>query len=428
MEFIKEYLSVNYLTVMMLFALSVIIFVNRKNHVKGVKLLIATMMLVLFISILEYAEIWIDRYHKPIWTLYVKTMFVYWFYPLIVLLELYLTVPIKHKVWLAVPQAVNMVLNAVNASGITIIYGFHPNHSYHGGSLHYLPTLLVCFYALILTFHAVKMIRNDEKQKGCIILYLSTATIITTVFEITQIAEDYTDEISALGLLVYYWHMTAVHHNKVQQKLYQSKLELEQSKNKLLVAQIQPHFIFNSLMCIQDLCYTDGETAAQCLEDFAGYLRGHIDAITSDFFVPFETELEHIQQYIALEKAGRNIPFEVKFILNVTDFNIPALTVQPIVENAVKHGALSHRNGTGKVIIRSEKVGDAIHISVEDNGQNASLAEKQKNHRSIGIENVRKRLSAQCDGILDISINENGTKAVIIIPKQKGETDVHNDS
>ncbi|MBR5362381.1 MAG: histidine kinase [Oscillospiraceae bacterium] len=198
-------------------------------------------------------------------------------------------------------------------------------------------------------------------------------------------------------------------------------LELRQAK--LLTEQIQPHFIFNVLMSIQNLCYQDADAAADCIAQFAGYLRGNMTALTADSLIPFETELEHIRQYVALEHACTDQPFTLDYQLDVTDFEIPALTVQPIVENAIKHGALSRRDGSGQAVLKTERIGQFVRITVTDNGTgSANLTERQKSHQSIGLNNVENRLAVQCGGSMTVSLSENGAKAVILIPEKEASS------
>ncbi len=192
-------------------------------------------------------------------------------------------------------------------------------------------------------------------------------------------------------------------------------LDIRQAK--LMAEQMQPHFIYNSLMSIEYLIYSDHELAAKKLEDFTEYLRGNIDALTSEEPITFSVEAEHIRQYASLERASRDISFELEFDLKAEDFPIPALTVQPIAENAVKYGALSREDGSGVVKVSTEEHGDYVKITVEDNGIKGVMTDKQQTHRSTGIANAKMRLSSQCSGSLNITGNENGTRAVILIPK-----------
>ncbi len=211
--------------------------------------------------------------------------------------------------------------------------------------------------------------------------------------------------------------------------LIDSEKELAKTEKRLglaqaaqMAVQMQPHFIFNTLSAIQSLCQTAPQTAAENVENLAGFLRGNIDALSSDALIPFDTEMRHIRQYIALEQADPSRQFHFDYELNVRSFSLPALTVQPIVENAVKHGALTHRDGSGRVCLTTEKIGTFIRITVTDNGtQNAGLTDAQRKNRGVGIENTRKRLMTLCGGSLQINARPGGTQATILIPSQEDE-------
>lgn len=207
--------------------------------------------------------------------------------------------------------------------------------------------------------------------------------------------------------------------SRTLQSLNQREEQLDVRQAKLLTEQMQPHFIFNSLSTIEALCLIDPEKAASCVDDFAGYLRGNIDALTSEEPIAFEKELEHIRQYVMLEQADPGNRFEMVYELGVTDFSLPALTVQPIVENAIKHGALTRRDGSGRVLLRTEEVGNLIRIIVEDNGLGTGDDEKQSKHIQVGMNNVQYRLAKQCGGNFSLRLGESGGRAVITLPKDR---------
>lgn len=219
----------------------------------------------------------------------------------------------------------------------------------------------------------------------------------------------------SLSLVVVY----AAAEAQFQRELAEKEQALNIRQAKVLREQMLPHFVYNSLMSIQYLIYTDPEAAAECLNSFTGYLRGNIDAVTNDELIPFTKELEHINQYIALERAGIDRKFEVDFDFEIEDFSIPALTVQPMVENAVKHGALSRRDGTGRVRVTTRRIGRFISVTVTDNGVEVSMTDKQRDHQSIGIENARARLESQCGGSLTVKRTDSGTESVIILPDRR---------
>lgn len=205
-----------------------------------------------------------------------------------------------------------------------------------------------------------------------------------------------------------------------EKRIEDAERKLGRNQALLMTVQMQPHFIFNTLSSIEAMCLTDPSCAAESLENLSGYLRSNMDALTSEALISFDDELRHIRQYIALELADPARQFSFVYELDVRDFSLPALTVQPIVENAVKHGALTHRDGTGCVTLTTEKFGKYIRIMVTDNGtDDIGLTDLQREHRGIGIENTRKRLAVFCGGSLELKTGKDGTKAIILIP-QKG--------
>lgn len=206
---------------------------------------------------------------------------------------------------------------------------------------------------------------------------------------------------------------------------YEIENELSEVKEHLgiiratqMSVQIRPHFVFNTLSAIKTLCLIDPDAAAESIDHLAGYLRGNIDAFEEEGLIPFDTEMNHIRQYIALEQADPSRRFHFDYELDVRDFSIPPLTVQPIVENAVKHGALIHHDGSGKVVLTTEEIGELIRITVTDNGtgMNPGLGDAKKKGR-IGIENTRKRIETLCNGSLTITSDAQGTRAVILLKK-----------
>lgn len=206
-------------------------------------------------------------------------------------------------------------------------------------------------------------------------------------------------------------------HSK-QRIMMQQELELLDSKVKLLMGQIQPHFIFNSLLAIQELCAENPKKAERAVQDFAIYLRGNLDAMSSTRMIPFDRELEHIRHYLSLEQADPSETFRVAYDLTVQDFYVPPLSVQPVVENAVRHG-MAMRDSGGVIVIATREDARAYFVIVKDNGHGFdSATREQMKRKSIGLENVRMRLAAQCDGSLEIDSGEMGTVVKIRIPKK----------
>ena len=196
--------------------------------------------------------------------------------------------------------------------------------------------------------------------------------------------------------------------------------KMEHVQMMLLQEQVRPHFLFNSLSSIRRLCTSDPPLAAHALDDFAGYLRNNLDALSTLQMIPFEKELDFIEQYTALEKLNPARQFEMVYDLATVDFFIPALSIQPLVENAILHGVRPDKKDS-MVILSTKQQGEAIQVIVEDNGAGfpkGTTAEQQK-HANHGLDNVRQRLESQCGGTLHISSDENGTRVVALIPLRR---------
>ena len=207
--------------------------------------------------------------------------------------------------------------------------------------------------------------------------------------------------------------------NIQQEQIIELENELLQSKISIMLSQIQPHFIYNSLNAIKGLCLIDPGLARETIEEFSRYLRVNLDSLSINKPVDFEREFQHVTTYLSLEKKRFNDKLNILYYIDVKNFLIPALTLQPIVENAVRHGVTKREFG-GTVTIKTEDTGSDVVISVIDDGVGFDTASMENNDRiNVGISNVKKRLLTMCHGTLSIhSIPDTGTTAIIKIPKE----------
>ncbi len=197
--------------------------------------------------------------------------------------------------------------------------------------------------------------------------------------------------------------------------------QMEELHTQLLISQIQPHFIFNSLSSIRRLIRKDQDIAVEAVEKFSLYLRENLDSMNSSLPVLFLRELEHTKQYLYMEKLRFGDRLSIEYQINCSNFLLPILTLQPIVENAVKHGVLEKIEG-GKIWIITEETKNDFVVTVRDNGVGFDpemLKTRDDGKTHVGISNVRLRLKLQINGSLTISsIVGEGTEAVIRIPKK----------
>ena len=205
-----------------------------------------------------------------------------------------------------------------------------------------------------------------------------------------------------------------------QSELFQEKeLELSEGRMAIMLSQIQPHFLYNSFVAIKQLCDINPKAAKDAVTEFSDYLRGNLDSLTLKTLILFNKELKHIENYLALEKRRFGDKLKIVYDFKAQDFMLPALTLQPIVENAVRYGVTKKEEG-GTVIIETSETETHILIKISDDGVGFNLEEVKQDGRShIGIENVRNRLSAMCNGTLRIESEiDVGTTATISIPKE----------
>ena len=153
--------------------------------------------------------------------------------------------------------------------------------------------------------------------------------------------------------------------------------------------------------------------------DFTNYLRKNFNAVASDSTIPFSMELEHTRAYLAVEQAQHEDMLSVDYDTPFIHFRLPPLTLQPIVENAIKHGMDPYR-GPLHISIRTRDTDSGTEIIVEDNGPGFDPTDESMPHTAL--DNIRQRLEMMCNGKLDVrSHNEGGTTVIVTIPDQKEE-------
>ncbi len=192
-------------------------------------------------------------------------------------------------------------------------------------------------------------------------------------------------------------------------------------RTQLMLSQIKPHFLYNTLGSIEALCELDPQAAKLATRRFAKYLRGNMDAISGANLIPFERELQHTMLYLDLERTRFGDALQVRQEIGAKDFLLPPLTLEPIAENAVKHGIRMKPDGCGLVLIETEEREDCYEIRVTDDGQGFDPHALPADETHVGIRNVAERLERICGGSLRIdSAPGQGTTVTIRLPKKRG--------
>ena len=193
--------------------------------------------------------------------------------------------------------------------------------------------------------------------------------------------------------------------------------ELKESRVSIMLSQIQPHFIYNTLGTIERMCLKDPEKAFELVRNFSLYLRGNFSELDSVTPIRFLDELKHVECYVNIEKV-RFPDMNIEYAVETTDFVLPALSVQPLVENAIKHGLMRLESG-GTVVIRSYETDTHFCVEVKDDGVGFDTNVPIEGKKHVGLRNIRGRLKAMVNGELTIESQMGaGTRAVIFIPKE----------
>ena len=193
--------------------------------------------------------------------------------------------------------------------------------------------------------------------------------------------------------------------------------ELTESRISTMMSQIRPHFIYNTLGSIEQLCIIDPPKAGELVHNFAKYLRGNFGELDNPKPILMSQEMEHVRHYISIENV-RFPDMTFSFEMNSDDFHIPALTIQPIVENAIKHGLMKLSKG-GTIRVVSYETESHYCVSVEDDGVGFDTDVLLDERKHVGIRNIRGRLKAMVNGTLEIESRVGiGTTVLIKIPKE----------
>ena len=201
--------------------------------------------------------------------------------------------------------------------------------------------------------------------------------------------------------------------------------KLTESRIATMISQIQPHFIYNTLGTIEQLCITEPKEASKLVRNFSLYLRGNFSELDNAKPIRFSQEMNHVKHYTDIEQV-RFPDMTIQYDLRSVEFLLPALSVQPLVENAIKHGLMGLEEG-GIVTISAYETEKYYVVEVTDDGVGFDMNAGYDETKHVGIKNIRGRIEAMSNGTLTIeSKSGSGTKATIKIPKEAMENDSNN--
>lgn len=294
----------------------------------------------------------------------------------------------------------------------TFFYYVTPDNQYKHGSWH-LIMVAPMFAVMIINLFAVIRRRNKLSTKYFVAFLLHLLPLQATLFFHNLFDENIFSVV--LGMSISTLAMFAVIlYDQIESYIGQQR-EIAHQRASIMVLQMRPHFIYNAMMSIYYLCAKDSKKAQQVTLDFTTYLRKNFTAIASENTVPFPDELEHTRAYLAVEQVQFEDSLFVEYDTPHKEFRLPPLTLQPIVENAVKHG-MDPEYAPLCISIRTRETDSGSEIIVEDNGPGFAPADGDCEPHTA-LANIRQRLEMMCGGKLTIRPRKGGGTVVsVIIP------------
>lgn len=289
------------------------------------------------------------------------------------------------------------------------------NHWQPGPLRHF--CLYVSIALLVYMFYLSVHKRRHTQFLEPVIPILTVVMILVSIWMDGQIAEGrqpiafLTIAMSFSCVFYYIWlHLQFVQDHEEDLKA--------QQRIKIMMSQIKPHFLYNTLSTIQVLCHTDPEKAADVTGYFSSYLRRNLSSLDEPGLISIEKELEHTKAYAQIEET-RFPNIHVKYDIRDSDFSLPPLTLQPLVENAIRHGVRIRDEGI--IEVNTLKLGNCHELLIRDNGVGFDAdAVKTADRSHVGLRNVQHRIESMCGGtmLIDSRIGE-GTTIIIRIPARK---------
>ena len=292
-----------------------------------------------------------------------------------------------------------------------------PDRHFHRGTLY--PLCLLPVIAILLCNLRGTINRRKQLSRKVFLAFLVSILSITAAMFL-QLFIDFFPVVDISYVLSALAMYSLILSNQIeqdllhQQEIARQQQEIARQRASVMVLQMRPHFIYNTLISIYSLCRIDPPKARQITMDFTNYLRSNFNAIVSDSPISFSTELDHTRAYLAVEQAQYDDMLEVDYDTPFIRFRIPPLTLQPIVENAVKHGMDPDADPL-RISILTRHTDSGTEVIVTDSGPGFDPSGKARRHTTL--ENIRQRLEMMCGGHLTITPGDaGGTVVTITIP------------
>ncbi len=412
--YIQNYIVENYILIAMVFGMYFVVAMKSAANIFLKRRIVLIMTLLLILSIAEFYRNYLLEQSEDGIMLMITAIIYASLRPLILAIVVNIAEPRRIFMW--IPAVANAVIYTCAVFSNHVFY-FAQNEQLRIGMMNYSAIVTDWIYWVIFLFILnVRMYKKSEENLLGIFFCISWL-ITANIMETMGVKAGILNETYGVAFLFYY----LVFHVQVSQRVSEEKeLKLREQRVSLMLSQIQPHFLYNTLNTITGLCRANPKLAEETTVKFSKYLRENMHDMGKNDMQPFMRELEHTNIYLDIERLRFGERVKVVYDIQTSDFNMPSLTLQPIVENAVKHGICRKVEG-GWVKISTEKNGRDYIITIEDDGIGFELSKALNDGKQhVGLQNVRERLKTMIGARLEIeSYIGIGTKIQIIIPGER---------
>ncbi|WP_026509399.1 sensor histidine kinase [Butyrivibrio sp. LC3010] len=404
----QSLIALNVSLVLQLLGLLAVVLADRYIKKKNRMILIQNVILIFSVIVVSQVESFSQHHNSLVFLRLITSIYCYIARPVIIVLFIRLLSDEK-KPWILI--AVNTAVY-LSAFFTDITFTITKDNGFVRGPLGY-SSHIIC--GILLLWHiilALYKLRSEKKRVNFIPIAITAIIVLGVIadssFYIDARISFLTVAVVTGALFYYIWlHLRFV---REHDRAIENEKRIE-----IMMSQIQPHFMYNTLSTIQALCLTDPKKAFTTAEKFGTYLRNNIGSLDKTDLVPFDKEFEHTRVYTEIETI-RFPNIKVDYDIDDEDFLLPALTLQPIVENAIRHGVRIRKNGS---IWITTKLEDNYHvINVRDNGKGFDLEDyEKKDETHYGLKTIRERLESLCNGKLIIESEiDKGTTVIIKVP------------
>ncbi len=316
---------------------------------------------------------------------------------------------LRNKLFYAVAFLFGIYLILLGVAQVTEIFYYVTAEDFYRGEWYFLfvlPIILILFLNIFGVIRRKKFL--SKRYFLAFLLYLVTFTLGTLMH-----AMNISDFMIAFGLIFSTAEMVAIVFSDYVSEFFKQQREIINQQANILILQMRPHFIYNTMTSIYYLCAQNPEQAQKVTLEFTNYLRKNFTAIAYGETISFSEELEHAKAYLSIEQVQFEENLFVEYDTPHVNFKIPPLTLQPIVENSVKHG-LDPDAEPLHILILTRATKSGSEIIVEDDGVGLKFDD---NKEKFALQNIKKRLEIFCGGSLTISQREGGGTVVkIFVP------------